>query len=301
MGQFGKFMGSADNPSNWPEAVALLSAMGWAGDSILVRKGARASSVFAAAFVSYTVSALCFWAYVSTYFSFDLIRSPATPYFFLSGCLQPLLARILFYMGIVRLGVSRASPLRGTSPLFALLLAVIFLRERPALWVYGGTALIVGSVWVLSWRSRVEAPWRLFDIVFPLGAALVGAVSQNLRRAGLLIFPDPYFGAAVSTTTSLLLYVITLLSLRKIHLLRVQRESLPFFGCAAFVSALAQMLNYIALSLGEVSVMVPLLDTTPLFSVFFSALFLRDQEKVTGRIVFGAVLTVAGVAIIAGR
>lgn len=284
-----------------PEVVAILSAMGWAGDSILVRIGARTSNIYAAAFLSYCVSALCLWSYLFIYFPLHLLWSPATLYFLLSGCLQPLLARLLYYIGIMRLGVSRAGPLRGTSPLFALLLAVVFLRERPSPLVYGGTALIVGSVWLVSSRRSGEGEWRLFDIIFPLGAAFIGAVSQNLRKGGLLIFPDPFLGAAISTTTSLVIFAVSLLLMGKIRLIQPQRESFPFFGSAALLSAVAQLLNFAALNMGEVSVMVPLLDTTPLFSVLFSALFLRDTEKVTPRVVIGAVLMVTGVIIISNR
>ncbi len=284
-----------------PEVIAILSSMGWAVDSILVRKGARISNIYGAAFLSYSVSAFCLWSYLFVYFPLDLLWSPATIYFLLSGCLQPLLARLLYYVGIVRLGVSRAGPLRGTSPLFALILAVTFLHERPTLFVYGGTALIVLSVWLISSGRSGEGEWKLFDVVFPLGAAFIGAVSQNLRKGGLLLFPDPYYGAAVSTTTSLILFFMFLLASGKIHLIQPHRGSLPFFGCAAFVSALAQILNFAALNMGEVSVMVPLLDTAPLFSVLFSALFLRDQEKVTVRIVLGALLMVAGVMVISSR
>ncbi|MGH7773177.1 MAG: DMT family transporter [Candidatus Binatia bacterium] len=284
-----------------PEVIAILSSMGWAVDSILVRLGARTSHVFAAAFLSYLVSALCLWSYLLFYFPFHQLRSPAVIYFLLSGCLQPLLARIFYYVGLVRLGASRAGPLRGSSPLFAVILAVVFLKERPSLVVYGGTAVIVASVWLLSWRRSGENEWKLFDIIFPLSAAFVAAVSQNLRKGGLLILPDPYFGAAVSTTTSLILFGISLLAVGKIQLLWPRRESLPFFGSAAFVSAFAQLLNFAALNMGEVSVMVPLMDTTPLFTVLFSAFFLRGQEKVTVRIVLGAVMMVAGVMVISSR
>lgn len=284
-----------------PEVIAILSAMGWAGDAILVRMGARTSNIYGAAFLSYCVSAICLWSYLFLYFPLNLLWSPATVYFVLSGCLQPLMARVLYYIGMTRLGVSRAGPLRGTSPLFALTIAVLFLHERPTLLILGGTSLIVASVWLVSARVKGEKEWKLFDIVFPLGAALVAAVSQNLRRGGLLIFPDPYVGAAVSTTTSLVIFVVILLAAGRIRLLVSQRQSFPFFGSAALVSAGAQVLNFMALSMGEVSVMVPLLDTTPLFTVLFSAIFLRDLEKVTPRIVLGALLMVSGVIIISSR
>ena len=57
------------------------------------------------------------------------------------------------------------------------------------------------------------------------------------------------------------------------------------------------MLNFVALGRGQLAVIIPLLNTTPLFSV----LFLRNVETVNSRIVFGAILMVGGVVLITSR
>ena len=283
------------------EFVAILSAMGWAMDSILVRMGARFSDVFAAAFLSFLVTALCLWTYIVFSFPLDLVWNPAVIYFVMSGLLQPLLARILYYEGMMRLGVSRAGTLRGTGPLFAVILAVIFLHERPGISVYAGVILTVLGVGLISYRRGAEGDWRLFDVVFPLGAGLVAAVSQNLRRTGLLIIPNPFIGAAVTTTTSLVIFSISLLVLGKVRLLRVDKKSVPFFAVASLISAGAQFLGFYSLTWADVSVMIPLINTTPLFTVLFSALFLRDLETVTSRVLIGTVVLVAGMVFIINR
>ena len=284
-----------------PEIVAIFSAMGWAGDSVLVRLGARKSNILAAMLVSFSISATCIWSYLLLFSSLDFLRSPAMYYFLVSGCLQPLVARALFYVGLTRMGVSRAGPLRGAEPLFAAAIAVIFLHERPTMLVYVGTILIVASVWVISWTKSGQAHWRPIDLAFPLGAALVSAVSQNLRKRGLLILPDPFVATVITTSMSLALFLIYLFSARKTNLLRMDRESAPFFIGAAFIATLAQVLNFVALGRGEVSVIIPLLNTSPLFTVFFSSIFLQGVEKVSLRIVLGAILMVAGMATIASR
>jgi uncharacterized membrane protein len=285
----------------WPEAVAVISAAGWGIDSILVRLGMRRSNAVAAAFVSYVIAAACFWLYFLFFSSLHYLRSPAAIYFVLSGCLQPLVARILYYEGLVRLGASRAGPLRGIEPLFSAALAMVFLHEQPGYAVYLGTLLIVASVWTISWRRAEDIRWRVFDIVFPVGAALVAAFSQNLRKRGLQILPDPAVGITVATSTSLLLFVIFLLLTGRLRLTRVGKESLPFFASAGLMAAVAQLLNFVALNRGEVSAMVPLLNTTPLFTVLLSSIFLREIEKVTGRIVAAALLMLTGVVIITLR
>jgi len=283
------------------EVFALLSAMVWAVDSILVRFGARHSNVAAAAFLSYVLTAVCFWTYLFVHSSLELLALPSTLYFILSGCFQPLLARMLYYVGIARLGVSRAGPLIGTVPVFAVLLAVAFLGERPNLWIYGGTLFTVASVWLISTRRPGEAEWRVFDVIFPLAAAFFAAVGQNLRKAGLLILPNPVVAAAVGTSTSLLLFSVFLLSRGTLHLVKIHKRSLPYFGPAAFASATAQLLSFVALAAGEVSTVVPLLNMIPLFTVLFSVLFLREVEKVNLRVVLGTVLMVAGAVVIIKR
>jgi drug/metabolite transporter, DME family len=284
-----------------PEIVAIFSAMGWAADSVLVRLGSRTSNIFAAMLVSFGVSAASVWIYLIATTSLDFLRSPAMPYFLISGCLQPLFARALFYKGLTRIGVSRAGPLRGAEPLFAAAIAVTFLHERPTLPVYAGTVLIVASVWVISWRQSGQSNWRLLDVAFPLGAALFSAISQSLRKQGLNILPDPFIATATVTTVSLLILIAFILMTNRTHLLVMDRHSALFFVIAAFVAVSSQILNFIALAQVEVSVIIPLLNTTPLFSVLFTSIFLRNVERVSPRTIIGAVLMVTGVITITSR
>ena len=285
-----------------PEIVPFLSAMGWAVDSILVRKGARTSSVLSAAFLSYVVTTILTWSYVAINFPLSIVRSPAAFYFMASGTLQPLLARIFLYIGIDRLGVARAMPLRGTGPLFSVAIAVFFLQERPVLPVYLGGLFIVAGGWLVLYRKgNASADWRLLDAIYPLLAALLAGVSQNFRRAGLLILPNPFVAGAVTTGTSLTIFVIYLWIKRQFPVVIPSRESLPYFGPTAFVSAVSQLLVFTSLNLGEVSVMIPLLNTTPLFSLLFSAIFLKDLEKVTWPIVLGALSLLGGALLITAR
>ncbi len=275
--------------------------MGWATDSILVRLGTRKASVFAAMFMSFLVSASLVWTYLFVTTPLDFLRSPAMLYFLASGCLQPICARGLFYEGLTRIGVSRAGPLRGAEPLFATAIAVIFLHERPSLAVYSGTVLIVTSVWVISGTAGGESKWRLLDGAFPLAAALVSAVSQNLRKLGLDLLPNPFVASVTVTTTSVMLLSLFLSTTKRMHVLRVERQSFFYFLAAGLVATTAQILNFAALERGHVSTIIPLLNTTPLFIVLFSKIFLRGVEKVTLHVVVGAILMVAGVVLITSR
>lgn len=275
--------------------------MGWAGDSVLVRLGVRRSNIFAAMLMSYLVSVTCIWTYLVATTPLVFLRSRAMVYFLISGCLQPLFARALFYEGITRIGVARAGPLRGAEPLFATIIAIVLLHERPGIMVYLGTALIMGSLWLISGSRGGAAKWRLVDAALPLGAGLVSAISQTLRKEGLKILPNPFVATAIVTSTSLALLISFILLTKRVNLLRMPRQSFLFFVAAGCVAVSAQVTNFIAIGQGDLSVIIPLLNTTPLFTVLFSGLFLRSLETLSPRIVVGASLMVGGVVLITLR
>lgn len=222
-------------------------------------------------------------------------------YYLISGCMQPLLARALYYEGITRMGVARAGPLRGVEPLFAALIAVGFLGEEPGIFVYLGTILIVMSLWLISGRSEGPSNGRAFDALLPIAAALISTISQALRKQALKIIPDPFVAVAVVTTVSFVFLLIFMLSTGRGERFRMPRKSFIFFLCAALIATIAQVLNFIALSRGDLAVIIPLLNTTPLFSVLFSVIFLRNFETVDRRVAFGALVMVGGVVLITSR
>ena len=283
------------------EIIAICSAMGWAIDSVLVRQGLRRSNIFAAMLMSYAVSITCVWSYLIATTSLEFLKSPAMIYYLISGCMQPLFARALFYEGIIRIGVARAGPLRGIEPLFAAAIAMLVFNEQPGLQVYAGTVLIVGSLWLISGKQADNKQWRFIDALLPISAALISAISQTLRKQALQIIPDPFVAAAMVTTVSLIFLLGFVFATGRSQQFRMNRNSLGFFFGAALVATTAQVANFIALGRGQMSVIIPLLNITPLFTVFFSALFLRKVETVDLRIICGVILMVGGVVLITSR
>ncbi len=275
--------------------------MGWAVDSVLVRFGLRQSNIFAAMLMSFAVSTTCVWSYLIATTSLEFLKSPAMIYYLISGCIQPLFARALFYHGITRMGVARAGPLRGIEPLFAATIALLVFNEQPGLRVYAGTVLIVASLWLISGKQADNKQWRYIDALLPISAALISAISQTLRKQALKIIPDPFVAVAMVTTVSLILLLGFIFTTGRAYQFRINRNSFLFFLGAALVATSAQVANFIALGRGQMSVIIPLLNTTPLFTVFFSALFLRKVETVNLRIICGALLMVGGVVLITSR
>ncbi|MEO6163526.1 MAG: DMT family transporter [Candidatus Binatia bacterium] len=283
------------------ELWAIISAAAWAVDSILVRKGTAFSNPSTAALISFAVNVTILVPYIFIQYPLEKIFQPANLFFVASGILQPAMVRVMFYIGIVRLGVSRAGPIRGTSPFFSVAIAFFLFHDRPGLIVYIGGILTVAGTWLVSYKRVGEAKWRSLDLLFPLGAAMLASVSQNIRKMGLNATNEPIIAATISTVTSLLCLFGSVLFSGKKSSIKVPRQCLPYLGGAAVFALVGQLCNFIALNGGQISVIAPLINTTPLFAIGLTAMFLRGEEKINRYVVIGVVLLVGGIAVIAGR
>ena len=283
------------------ELWAIISAGAWAADSILVRKGTAFSNPSTAALISFFVNTAILGPYIFFQYPLEKIFQPANLFFVVSGIIQPAIVRVLFYVGIVRLGVSRAGPIRGTSPFFSVAIAFFLFQDRPGLIVYLGGILTVAGTWLVSYKRAGEAKWRPRDLLFPLGAAMLASVSQNIRKMGLNSTSEPIIAATVSTATSLFCLFGSVLFSGNVRSIQINRPCLPYYGGAAVFALIGQLCTFIALNGGQISVVAPLINTTPLFVIGLTALFLRGEEKINRFVVIGVVLLVAGIVAITGR
>ena len=283
------------------ELWAIISAGAWAADSILVRKGTAFSNPSTAALVSFVVNTAILGPYIFFQYPLEKIFQPANLFFVVSGIIQPAIVRVLFYVGIVRLGVSRAGPIRGTSPFFSVAIAFFLFQDRPGLIVYLGGILTVAGTWLFSYKRAGETKWRPRDLLFPLGAAMLASVSQNIRKMGLNSTSEPIIAATVSTATSLFCLFGSVLFSGNVRSIQINRLCLPYYGGAAVFALIGQLCTFIALNGGQISVVAPLINTTPLFVIGLTALFLRGEEKINRFVVIGVVLLVAGIVAITGR
>ena len=72
------------------------------------------------------------------------------------------------------------------------------------------------------------------------------------------------------------------------------RRAWMWVTLAGLATAGAIYCRVLSIALGDVSIVFTLIQTSPLFVVIISAVFLRELERITRQVVFGAVLTVAG-------
>lgn len=280
----------------WAPLLAAAAAVGFGVAGVLLRRGLQYASPLSAALVSVTVTTGFIWTLtVLTAPLGGLLTWSVWP-FLVAGLVAPGLARLFFFVGIDRIGVPRAFSLMAAAPLFAVVLAVVFLGERPGpLLLAGALAIVTGGV-LLSRRSHDEAPWRRRDMIYPALGALGFAVRDNLSRWGFREYGDPLTAAAAATVTSLAM--MWLFAGVQRTSLTMPRVGLVFFACSGLFEGLAYLLMWRALAIGDVSVVSPLVNAHSIVAIALAAIFLRDLERVTWRIAAAAALIVSGVAFV---
>jgi transporter family protein len=211
--------------------------------------------------------------------------------FVLAGMLGPGLSQLLFTFAVRDAGPSRTSVMVGTAPLFAVLIALVFLGEPlEAGLIAGAILIVVGGLLLVAEPGRPEHVRRV-GLLLAFLATLVFAVRDNLvRHLSIDTDVEPALAAAATLAAGGLVVACYLLATRR---------SLPAKGVRAF--ALAGLLfgaSYLCLFeayyRGRVSVVSPLVATESLWGVTLSALLLRRHELVGPRLVAGAALVVAG-------
>lgn len=213
------------------------------------------------------------------------------------GACNPGLFFVLFFIGISKMGVSRAAPIKGSSAIFAALLAVVFLGEEPAWYNLVGILLVVGGIAVIS-SGEETRHWRRVDMLWPLGAAVAASIAAICWRTGIQAFPDAVAGAAVAIASALVVVAAYTLTMRRSQIRQNVRASWGLFMVSGSIEGFGKFLYGSALQLGEVYRMLPVIQTSPLFVVLLSLMVLRRVERITWRVPIGAVFTVGGAILV---
>jgi len=278
-------------------AFALSAAFFVGLTNVLIRKGLDSTSRSQAILVSLITSVGIFWILNIAMDKLSLLLVPAAALFLFVGLLGPGVGRTFNIISLKRIGVSRTVPITGTAPFFATILAILLLGEEYSFYIFAGMALIIFGIFVLT--RRKENGLRVFDkkdLLIPLASAFFGGSSMTVTKRALSALEDPLLGAGIALTAALLVVSIYIVATGRARQLNFTRGEITFPVLAGCSTAAAFFLNFTALQIGEVSVVAPIFSAFPLFGVFLSHFFLKEQ--ITGRTWLGAAIIVLGIVVI---
>ena len=282
------------------EFFALGSAFLFALHNMFTKKALRYSNPATAVISSLLINIIFLWGVSILFVPLASLTSASILIFVLVGFFQPGLTRLLTYKGIDALGVAITDPIRATTPLFSAAMAILFLGEKITLPIIAATFMIIAGIALLSWRQgSMKLAGSAVFLWYPIIASALAGATQVVRKFGLAAVPHPFLAAAVTATSSFVVSVLTMWYVEKTQeTWKMNRQCFWWFLAAGVTVSFSMACIYYALDRGQVSVVIPISSTGPLFSLILTAIFLRDVERVTLRIVASAAMIVSGVLLI---
>lgn len=279
-----------------PSLFAVTGGVLFGAQANFARRGLNHMGPQEGALVTIGAATLVFWAMAPFALKSAYWVSPGFWIFLSNGIIHPTVSMLLIFEANRRMGPTVSSTVAATAPLFATAGAVLTLGEALTFPVLAGTLATVAGVVVLSWRRAGLAEWSLAALFFPLGAAVVRAISFVWGKYGLEELDSPYFASLVTFSVGFLLSAGVYLLRKRGRPARLPRKGVLWCSIGGTCTAGAILCMYTALSMGQVVIVGPLINTYPMFTLALAVAF--RQESLGTRIVMGVLLVVGGVALI---
>lgn len=284
--------------------LALLAAAAVATATIAIRLGtARGRSADALVVVLAINSAILVpLALVLEYPDYGLTPESALA-FLGAGVVGTLFGRGFHYASIERIGASRTEPIKASQPLHASLLAVVFLGEAVTglhalgiVLITAGVALVVLTTSGESASAPTDA--GLGALALPFTAAFLFGIEPIFAKVGFAAGTPVLVGLSIKTVAAGVGFVAYLAWTEGLNLATVRDGDPRWYVVAGVANTLFLLSYYTGLELSTVTVVVPILQTSPVFVVALSAAFLQDLERVSWRLAAGTLVVVVGSVVV---
>lgn len=267
---------------------------------VLTTFGLRTLTPIVGASFSVPTSFLMFLLLTPVTVNFAGLDWRAVAIFAAAGVFYPAFVSILNFVSNRALGPNLTGGLGNLSPIFAIGLAILLLGELPSAlqWV-GIFGVCAGLVFLALDRARRIPSTNLRLLALPLAGAFLRGAVQPVVKLGLLMWPSA-FGAALIAyfMSSCVIWVARLWSGQKTP--RGAGAGILWFMLIGFCNGTALVMLYLALGMGEVVQVSPVVATYPLITIGLNRIIHGDRSM-GPRGLLGSLISVVGVvAVILG-
>ena len=232
----------------------------------------------------------------------DLVKIDIISYLYLGigGLINFILGRALFYHSAKIIGIARAQLINATSPIFIIAIGIIILGEslsnNEAISI---TFMILGMIVISVSNIRFNKSQDnkfIIGISFALAAALLRAIAPFFIAQGLAGTFSPIAATFISYAISSIGWIAVLIPKRRILKIKNNLALLKIFVVQGTVVSLAIISIYIAIDIGRVIIILPIVNTiSPVFTVAITYLFLQRIERVSIKVWLALILVVIGI------
>ena len=213
--------------------------------------------------------------------------------FAIVGIIAPGSSQGLFVSSIGSIGPARTSILIGTSPVFSVLLAVIFLDESWKTTIMIGTLLTVVGSALISWEKGIQ--FRQIGIIFAVATSLTFGIRDVVARHFNLgtDVSSWWSGTVVLIAASITLWIFVFIKFGPIWKTQT-RKALPEFIPSGIMIGIALPFLLEALNKGAVNIVAPLaLAAQNIAIVILSGWFFGSRER-TRQVITAMILIFIG-------
>jgi len=287
------------------EAIALLSALLWAFASVLMGWGVKRLHVIPLNLIRCVVSTAFFWSLLPFFGglkAFATIEASQWLWLFLSVVMLLIVGDLLYFRSLELVGVSWAMPVASVNPLWAVLLAALFVDEPLSWSLFAGTLLVIAGIVLVSRstnkdgavtgrRQRIGLLLALLTSV----AWAVGLVILKPAAEGL----DPVVANSVrQPMAAAMMLGLALARGRHKDLRELDRRSwLTIVGASLVGTGLGSLLFVLAIQMIGAGRTAVLTSTAPLMAMPLAVLWLHERPN--RRTLTGALLATAGIILVA--
>jgi drug/metabolite transporter (DMT)-like permease len=249
-------------------------------------------------------------------------------YLMAGGILHILAGRYSNYRAVGAIGANRSAPIVGTSGLFAIVIAVLFLSETVTVLMGAGIALMMVGPALVAPRRRARpvvvadaspdasvgegAPARqatrgtaaanpkmLEGYIWGGLAAMFWGTGPVLMRAGLEHNGLGIWGGTVAYGAAAVLLVFSLAIPGQLAgAVTLDGSARRWFLLSAVNSFVANLFRFWSLALAPVTLVIPLMRTAAIFRLIFNFFINRSLESFDPRVLAGIGISVAGATLL---
>jgi drug/metabolite transporter (DMT)-like permease len=284
---------------------ALLSSAAFGFNGATIRRGVLAGAASQGLYITIFVGLPLFA--IAALISGQLSQASTVPFtnFLLmasAGVVHILVGRYSNYRAVLAMGANRSAPLVGSSMLVSVAIAIIFLDEVVTPTMAMGIVLIMSGP-ILVTRAKREPEKspnqpksRLIEgYVFGITAAVFWGLGPVLMRAAVADSGLGILGGLVTYITASTVLALSLLIPGQFSgAMKLGNTARKWFLISSLNSFVGNLFRYTALGIAPVTIVVPLMQTNPVFTLGFNFVINRNTESFHPFVIAGMLISIAG-------